>query len=35
MLEESAQMRVPSPQQLTIREKMEINEESNDLLFYG
>jgi hypothetical protein len=28
-------MRVVSPQQLTFREKMEIHEESNDLLFYG
>jgi hypothetical protein len=33
--EESLEMRVLSPKQLTIEERMQINEDSNDLLFYG
>lgn len=28
-------MRVLSPKRLTIEEKIQINEDSNDLLFYG
>jgi|688.fasta_scaffold349361_2 hypothetical protein len=33
--EESLEMRVISPRQLTIEEKIQIHEDNDDLLFYG